>query len=200
MKTLHALSKLILVEQATASDLNVVMEIIEDAGAWLCSKGITYQWPSKRPKESWVATEEAIQNGQVYVARIQPSGCIVGTLRFEWTDPHTWPEDPDSAAYVRSIAIRNNARGHRIGETLLKWAEEHARKNGKRYLRLHCCAENTRLCKYYEQMGFVFCGQVQLPRWVGALYQLEIGNSSCLQNSITERGQQNDFVGQRRGS
>jgi len=194
MKMLQTFSERIIVEQAIASDVNEVVEIIEDAGAWLCSKGITYQWPSTRPKNFRVATEGAIRNGQVYVARIQPSGSVVGTLRFEWTDPYAWPQDPDSAAYVRSIAIRNNVRGHGIGETLLKWAEDHARKKGRTYLRLHCCADNTRLCRYYEEMGFVFCGQVRLPRWTASLYQLETQRLSCLRNGITERSHQHDIV------
>ena len=53
-------------------------------------------------------------------------------------------------------------------------AEKNAKKNNFQYLRLDCDASNVKLCKYYENLGFILVGQKQLPLGVYNLYQKEL--------------------------
>ncbi len=41
------------IEQATPDELNLVMEIIDEAAAWLHARGITGQWSSPMSQAVW---------------------------------------------------------------------------------------------------------------------------------------------------
>jgi GNAT superfamily N-acetyltransferase len=185
MTTLQTPLGLITLEKAEREDLSLVMGILDDAAAWLHSRGIDYQWPSPVPESSWDRTERGIREGQVYLARTGDQ-CPVGTFRIEWRDTYeAWPHDPDYAGYVRSIAIRSSARGHNIGASMLEWARQHIRGHHRRYMRLRCCAENLNLCRYYEDLGFALQGQVQAEMWVASLYQMEVERALSVRFNCT---------------
>jgi len=54
--------------------------------------------------------------------------------------------------------------------TMLQQGCGRARKV-KRFLRLDCLASNARLRRYYEDLGFVYRGQLTSGEYVGALYE-----------------------------
>ncbi len=171
MTTLQTSLGALTITRAKPAELCVVMEILDEAAAWLRDKGITKQWPCPMPVSFWEFMEKEIAKGQVYLARLD--GNALGTFRFEWTDSELWAHDPDGGGYVHSFAVRNRAHGHRIGATMLAWAKQHVREQGKKYLRLDCWGGNQVLCKYYQAQGFALCGRVPEDGWVSAIFQVE---------------------------
>jgi ribosomal protein S18 acetylase RimI-like enzyme len=173
MTMLHTALGVVAVTPAQPDEVPLVIAILDEAAAWLQSRGIR-QWPSPPPPRIWTVMTQAVAQRHVYVARTQRDGDPIGTLRLTWTEPALWPHDPDGAGYVHHLAIRNHVRGYGVGALLLEWAKHHIRGAQKRYIRLDCWGENPALCQYYEQLGFTYCGQVQQGPYLAALYQLEL--------------------------
>lgn len=158
-------------ETALPEELPVVMDILDECAAWLHSRGIA-QWVLPQPPHEWEKMRGQIALGQVYLVRLEADWSLIGTLRFEWEDPF-WDDHSDVAGYVHALAIRNHVRGHSLGTRLLDWAQSHIAAQGRKYIRLDCWKENARLRRYYENLGFRYCGEFVDRNWVGALYEKE---------------------------
>jgi GNAT superfamily N-acetyltransferase len=160
------------IEQATPDELSLVMEIIDEAAAWLHAGGITEQWSSPMSQAAWDRLASRIADGNVFLARL-PNGQAVGTLRFDWRDDELWRHDPEGGGYVHSFAIRNSARGHGVGAAMLEWAKQHVRERGRKYLRLDCWGANKRLCEHYSELGFTYRGTVYDDDGPNAMWEIE---------------------------
>ena len=136
---------------ASEAHQHIILEILQDTQKWLRAKGIN-QWTLPFTLD-WV--NECIQKQQFFVATIDDE--IVGTVQLTKTDDSMWGETTKEAFYIHSLAVRRRWQGHQIGGRLLCWIEAFAIQNNRRYLRLDCMAENSTLCQYYEQLGFVSC-------------------------------------------
>lgn len=154
---------------AQPSELETVLDILEEGAQWLTSRGID-QWPPGafrgRRLQSIV---DHLSVGEVYLAKVD--GEAIGTLRLQWSDKPTWGEMPDDAGYVHALAVRRAFAGMGVGRQLLQWAEDTAAANGKHYLRLDCTAENPALRSYYEQAGFTYRGDIEGNGWKASLYE-----------------------------
>ncbi|MBI4214216.1 MAG: GNAT family N-acetyltransferase [Chloroflexi bacterium] len=149
---------------AAPSDLEVVIEILEEVAAWLETKGID-QWPVGSFRRSAAFFAGAIERGEVHLAYVGED--LAGTLRLVATDPDVWSDLADESLYVHSVAVRRSFAGRRLGRQLLEWAEQRAREAAKGYLRLDCVAGNPVLRQYYEDAGFSSAGEVEIEFKVG---------------------------------
>lgn len=136
--------------RASTADTAGVLEVLDEAAAWLRRRGVT-QWPD-RFEPSWI--EGAIAQGETWLTRVDTTA--VGTLTLDWSDP-LWA-DAGRAGYVHRMAVRRQAAG--LGAVILDWAADTARLNGRDLLRLDCVASNSRLRAYYETHGFIHRGDV----------------------------------------
>ena len=141
--------------------------MLEDVAAWLGERGIS-QWPERFSPE-WIAP--SIQRGETWLAECD--GRTAGTITITTSDP-AWPDDEGDARYVHRLAIERWAVG--LGAVLLRWASDHARQHGCRYLRLDCLSSNARLCRYYEDAGFEPCGQGEVHGATVRRYQLYLSD------------------------
>lgn len=163
------------VAQAHRTDLDVVLEILAAAAAWLQAKQIQ-QWAYPPPPGLRERIAHEIDKGDLYLAYRDPAEPPVGTLRFEWAGDEFWRGQPDHAAgYVHTLAIQPGLHGQRLGESILAWAKAHVQRQGRHYLRLDCVATNQRLRRYYEHLGFQYCGEATSGAFTGALFELYCG-------------------------
>jgi GNAT superfamily N-acetyltransferase len=137
---------------ASQPDQAIVTEILEDTRSWLHAKGIK-QWPFPFTSE-WV--NRCLEKQEFFLANVDQ--VTVGVFRLFSSDPSIWGENADDAMYIHTLAVRRSWQGHGIGRDLLAWAEDYTVQNHRPYLRLDCLAENSVLCQYYEQAGFMACG------------------------------------------
>ncbi|GAA2407788.1 GNAT family N-acetyltransferase [Nonomuraea africana] len=135
--------------RASAADAAEVLDVLDEAAAWLRRRGIT-QWP-ERFESSWI--EGAIERGETWLARVGTA--TAGTLTLDWADP-LWADAGGAAGYVHRMAVRRQAAG--LGALLLDWSADTARCNGRHLLRLDCVAANAGLRAYYEARGFLHRG------------------------------------------
>src|SRR5207248_10095027 len=108
-------------------------------------------WVEGELEEPRVRAE--VEAGLFVVADV--NGRIAGAMRFQLEDRLFWPDlDGGDSAFVHRLAVRRVYAGQGISSVLLRRAVDRARSLGKRYLRLDCDAERTRLRALYERFGF----------------------------------------------
>jgi GNAT superfamily N-acetyltransferase len=152
------------VRLAGPEDVELVARILEEAAAWLRSRGID-QWPVVFPRG---VVAEHVGRRECYLA--WDGAEAVGTLSLQAADPEMWGERPPDALYLHGLAVR---RGHAgLGRELLAWAERAADAAGKCCLRLDCMAGNPGLRAYYEGAGFELRGTRRWDGgWESSLYE-----------------------------
>lgn len=100
------------VQPATPAEANVVLDVLDEAAAWLSRRGIQ-QWPPSFRRE-WL--ELALSEGRVLLARL--NGVVAGTVTVDWADPF-WADDR-TAGYIHHLALRRAAAG--LGTQLRAWS------------------------------------------------------------------------------
>jgi len=156
--------------RAQQSDLDAVLEILEEASRWLSSKGLESRWrPSPAFRQS---IKDNIERVEVYLVR--GARGIIGTITLQWSDRKFWGDLPPDAGYVHKLAIKRSSSGQRLGLRMLQWAETKARAEDKSYLRLDCLASNKRIREYYERAGFVHVRDTLEPGWKASLYEKKL--------------------------
>jgi GNAT superfamily N-acetyltransferase len=156
--------------RAQQSDLNRVLEILEEASRWLLSKGFETQWvPSPTFRQT---IKENIEHGEVYLVKDLKE--TIGTITLQWSDKKFWGDVPPDAGYIHKLAITRSRSGQQLGLRLVRWAEEKARTEGKHYLRLDCLANNKTIRQYYEKAGFVHIRDTMAPGWRASLYEKKL--------------------------
>lgn len=138
--------------RATEQDQSLVLDILDEAAAWLRRRGI-HQWPASfRPS----VVLPAIEAGETFLACRRDE--IVATVTVDHADP-AWSDRPGPALYVHRLACRRTFAGGGAG--VLSLLAQRAAVEG-RALRLDCVAANARLCRYYEELGFEARGEVEV--------------------------------------
>ena len=149
------------IRAATVEDLPAVLQLYDEAVAWLNARGIAEQWGttpvSERPhlvaevRESLDFGAVAEWDGLVGFIAVDTAvpGEVVGLLG----------ERAGSAAWVHSLVARRTPEAQGVGAALLRWAEAYALGQGRTCLGLGCWAGNPRLVAYYEGVGFRRVGE-----------------------------------------
>ena len=153
----------IAIRQATGEDVPALVETLTEAADWVEQMDGTVMWVEGELEEHRVRAE--VDACMFVVA--EAGGAIVGAIRFQLEDQLFWPDlDGSDSAFVHLLAVRRSHAGQGISTALLRWAVDRAKSLGKRYLRLDCDADRTRLRALYERFGF----RLHSFRQVGAYY------------------------------
>ena len=159
------------VRQATVADTPVLVATLMEAAAWVHRLDGTTMWVEGELDEHRVRAEA--KAGMFVVA--EANGAVVGAMRFQVEDQLFWPDiDGRDSAFVHRLAVRRSFAGRGISTALLQWATDRARGLGKRYLRLDCDADRTRLRALYERFGFTVHSYRQVGAYYVARYELQI--------------------------
>lgn len=162
----------ITITQAEVADLPTAVALLAEAAARLHERGIQ-QWASPPPPGLALLLEREVAAGHLYVVRLAATARLIGLFRLRWADAY-WATVPGEAGYLHSFALCTDACGYGIGAQLLGWLGDYLRSRHCHYLWLDCVAFNPRLRRYYEEQGFIYCGQVVDGEDTLALYQLTL--------------------------
>jgi ribosomal protein S18 acetylase RimI-like enzyme len=155
-----AMSEILHVRRATADDLPVILEMINEAAAWLRTKG-TDQWDKPWPNEA--ARDARVRRGlkrrKTWIA--EQHGTPIATITYRqhgnqalWTER----ERREPAVYVSRLIVARNAAGLGIGAAMIDWAGQRAARDwGAQWIRIDVWTTNEALRNYYEKRGFRFC-------------------------------------------
>ncbi len=167
------------IRQTTPTDLTAVLQLFDEAVAWLNARGITDQWGttpvSARPHlvtevRGYLDYAIAAENGE------DENGKLVGFVAVSFTVPeemvpHLSQQAAIDGVWVQSLVARRTPAARGAGAALLGWAEQYALTHGKTYLGLSCAASNRRLVEYYEGRGFERVGEVGEIDARGAVFE-----------------------------
>jgi GNAT superfamily N-acetyltransferase len=159
------------IRQAAGDDTRALVDTLTEALNWVEQLDGTIMWVEGELEEPRVRAEA--DAGMFVVA--ESDGHIVGAMRFQLDDRLFWPDlDGSDSAFVHRLAVRRSHAGQGVSTALLQWAVDRARASGKRYLRLDCDAERTRLRVLYERFGFRLHSYRQVGAYYVSRYELQI--------------------------
>lgn len=161
----------LLVRQATSADADAIVATLIEAARWVEELDGTIMWVEGELEEERVRAEAVA--GMFVVAEVD--GRVAGAMRFQLEDRLFWPDVDDiDSAFVHRLAVRRACAGQGISTALLEWAVDRARTLGKRYLRLDCDADRSRLRALYERFGFRLHSYRQVGSYYVSRYELQI--------------------------
>jgi 8-oxo-dGTP pyrophosphatase MutT (NUDIX family)/GNAT superfamily N-acetyltransferase len=157
------------IRRATAEDVPVVTQIRNDAHATKVAH-FDYAWGKEGDgfSERWV--KKNVSEKAVYVVELD--GDPVGTFVLDLDDEkHGGPQEP-IAGYVHGLCVRKGFNGRGLGSFMLDWCGDELSALNRRFIRLDCAVHNTKLCAYYESLGFIRVGQYAEPEAGGHVWSL----------------------------
>lgn len=175
--------------EAPFAGLQIVNTVPDDLDVifYLFDSAIAYQ--QKNNYELWPQFSRELIRAEMEEKRhwkIVEGETIACIFSVMYNDPVIWgPErDREPSVYLHRIAVNPSFKGKGIMRFIKDWALEHARQNGKKYVRMDTWGHNENLRKYYINCGFNYIGPQQLvdveglPSHYGgsflSLFQLEV--------------------------
>ena len=152
-----------MIRRAKLTDLESLL-MIKDLVVIDMAKHNIFQWDHSYPAA--VHFQQDIENGTLYV--IEDHNQICG---FACIDQNQAPEyktldwhSPDQAYVIHRLAIHPECGGRGYASQMIRFAEEHALKNGIRDLRIDTLSKNHRAQALFRKAGFEYIGDVHFPR------------------------------------
>lgn len=165
------------VRLATPEDLSILTQIRNDAFVTKLAHA-DHAWG----KRTWTEADVQINlsrsfaRGEVYVVEQDdlPVATFSLSLDGERSDITAWESQDRNAAYVHRICVRKGFNGLGLGCYVVDWCANKLSSLGRRFLRLDCDSRNTKLCAYYESLGFTRIGIKPIPEdgdYIASLYE-----------------------------
>lgn len=132
-------------------------------------------------RKTGLYTEAQFESGQgelrrrfdrraMWIAR--DAGAVVGAIGLDNADARLWDGLEDEALYLYKVMA---VPGLGVGARLVEFAENHARRIGRGFLRLDCLRENPGLRAWWESQGFRHLRDVAVEGYAaGALFEKEL--------------------------
>jgi hypothetical protein len=168
--------------------MNIVNSTLDDIETifYLFDSAIEYQ--KKNGYDLWpqfsreLIESEIKENRHWKVIIGNEIACIFSVV---YSDPVIWGErNNDPSVYLHRITINSLFKGKGMIGQIKSWAENHARKNNKKYLRMDTWGNNKSLRTYYEKAGFNYIGQQYLKQAEGLPAHYGGAVLSLFQNEI----------------
>lgn len=131
---------------AQISHVGRMMWLFEEARRWHKEMNVS-RWPLFELER----VLDDIENGRLFI--IKQDQCVLGGVTVTEDDPLIWG-DECPALYIHRLVVARNFKGQSIGNIIVDHVERMAIARNKLALRLDCWAENDRLKRYYERIGF----------------------------------------------
>jgi ribosomal protein S18 acetylase RimI-like enzyme len=163
----------ITIREAEKSEAKMVLFLFEEGALSLEKRGINQwrHWIHPTP-ELMNRVEKDIANKAYFF--VEKSGAIAGMFRLMDSDEEYWGQQTDAAIYLHSFMTKPAFKGQNIGSTVLKLVEMKVREREIPYFRLDCKADNSDLCKYYENQGFVPIRKKVMPHYEVQLFEKKV--------------------------
>jgi len=161
--------------QAHPEQYNLGLQLLKEAVIAIRIIGLD-QWSIwlDHTDEQKIWVEDGFNNQEFYFIE-NTGGGNVGMLRLSNQDLLYWGAMEENVLYLHSLIIKQEFSGKQLGEKVISLIEASLVKQGNQLLRLDCKASNQWLCAYYERLGFVKVGQVQMPHALNNLYEKRLG-------------------------
>ena len=138
------------ISRATVADVSDADILIREAADWLIKRGMALWGPNEISYEALVHVAEA---NELVIGRIGSEAVTCMYLHNE--DRLFWPNKPNGEAfYIHRLAVARKYAGRGFAHAMLEWAEDEARRTGRRFVRLDC-EPRAKLLQLYKAAGYV---------------------------------------------
>ena len=154
---------MIKIELAEITDLDSIMEITKACAVDLMTKKI-FQWNEKYPSKE--AFKKDIEKNTLYVCKnkLRITGCIsICADKDEEYENVEWITEDFKNLYLHRLAVHPEYQKRGIGRSIMDFAEEYAKLNGFKSIRLDTFSQNQRNNKFYKSRQYVQLGDVFFP-------------------------------------
>ena len=104
-------------------------------------------WPEEQVSAEALQSSYKIEESFVAYHSNKPIACMF----LQETDSYYWPEvEDDSSLFLRKLAVLREFKARGIAHQMLQWASEHAKRQGKSWLRLDCHGGRPKLRQVYD--------------------------------------------------
>jgi predicted N-acetyltransferase YhbS len=145
----------IALQRANESEIDEVLQLIRSLSAWLRGKGI-HQWSDSFPRQ---ILESEVADGELFV--LKESGKVIASVALTRSAGDLWDSQYEDSVFLHRLAVSRERSGLQLGRRIMTWAEQEARSQGARYLRLVCDVTNPFLPSYYQKLGYAPAGVKQ---------------------------------------
>ena len=160
--------------RALHSELEDALHFFKLASQSLTKKKVS-QWnywvdPPKE-KISWV--QEGFDNREFYFV-YDPNGNKIAMFRLLKKDTLYWDEKgiEKNTRYIHSLVVLPSYSGQGVGTAVMLKIIDQLKQEKIEKFRLDCDGSNPRLCRYYEDYGFVKVGEKTTKYAVNNLYEM----------------------------
>lgn len=157
-----------LIRKATTSDLNEVMEVIEDARLYLKESG-SLQWntPDGYPTSSDMLKDIQNEHLYVYIKDNKILGCaaLVSGIDENYNEIEgAWGNLETPYLQIHRIAFKREARGTNAASMMMNYAKELMMNLGLSSIKGDTHKINKAMTKLFIKSGFKYCGVIKLLR------------------------------------
>lgn len=137
----------LVIRPAAQADLQAIVAMLADD---VLGSGREVSGGDIAPYQEAFAEIEAQPGNTVYVA--EQGGAVVGCFQF-MVIPNLSLEGA-RRALIEGVRVAAAARGQRLGERMMRFAVDEARRNGCRIVQLTTNRQRTDAIRFYERLGF----------------------------------------------
>jgi GNAT superfamily N-acetyltransferase len=135
--------------RATRQDVRRIVEMLADDAIGAARE----QLADQLPQAYWDAFDAIAADPNQYLAVAELDGAVVGCLQLTFQPGLTrlgmW------RAIVEGVRVDSSRRGARIGEAMMAWAIDEARRRGCGLIQLTTDKRRADAHRFYERLGFV---------------------------------------------
>lgn len=164
------------IKRATHKDIDIIMEIIDAAKAFLKSQGVN-QWQTGYPDETCIERDIVEGKGFLFVKNEEKIGyaCIDfgGEPAYAALDGEWGSDEP--YVVVHRMAFSDRARGKGIAAEAFAQIEQMSRERGVYYFRVDTDADNKVMRHLLQKAGFQYRGKIWFDNSEKIAFDLMMG-------------------------
>ena len=152
-----------MIRLATKQDLSRIIEITRACAAFMISKNI-FQWNEKYPSRDIFLADIEKKNLFIFKNESGLIGCVALSYDkdIEYNDIK-WITKDDKNLYVHRLAVDPKFQKQGIGRLLMDFAEDYARDNKLKSVRLDTFSKNERNNRFYKSRKYIQLDDVYFP-------------------------------------
>lgn len=151
-----------MIRLAALADIPAILALVGRVVPQMQAAG-NWQWTADYPNEN--VFRQDIGQGHLWVAEHQGQVAAVAALTHNHQDPEYAQADwnvAEPALVTHRLAVDPAAQGQGLAAALLEQAEQVARKQGLRVLRVDTNSENQATQRLFPKLGYRFAGEITL--------------------------------------
>lgn len=157
------------IEQATLTELDDFVAIVEDCSSWLAEKGM-HHWKNYYTRE---VLHEKLMSSTSKTYLLYDKHIPIATISLDTQAPAYYIDNDAgenylelfsnpqaSALYIMTLGVRPPYQGRNYAKALINFAEECVRTSGGQYIRFDARGDYIQLIDFYKSLGYRAVGEL----------------------------------------